>query len=57
LAAAAIDRGEVERLVAARTAARTAKNWAESDRLRDALADLGVVLKDSKDGTTWEVKR
>jgi len=51
------DRGEVERLVAARTAARTAKNWAESDRLRDALADLGVVLKDSKDGTTWEVKR
>jgi cysteinyl-tRNA synthetase len=57
LIAAAIDRGEVERLVAARTAARTAKNWAESDRLRDALADLGVVLKDSKDGTTWEVKR
>jgi cysteinyl-tRNA synthetase len=57
LIAAAIDRGEVERLVAARTAARTAKNWAESDRLRDALADMGVVVKDSKDGTTWEVKR
>ena len=57
LAAAAIDRGEVERLVAARTAARLAKNWAESDRLRDALANMGVVLKDSKDGTTWEVKR
>ena len=57
LAAAAIDRSEVERLVAARTAARAAKNWAESDRLRDALADMGVVVKDSKDGTTWEVKR
>jgi cysteinyl-tRNA synthetase len=57
LAAADIDRSEVERLVAARTAARTAKNWAESDRLRDALAEMGVVLKDSKDGTTWEVKR
>ena len=57
LAAAAIDRGEVERLVAERTAARAAKNWAESDRLRDALADIGVVVKDSKDGTTWEVKR
>jgi len=56
LAAAAIDRSEVERLVAARTAARTAKNWAESDRLRDALAAMGVVLKDSKEGTTWEVK-
>jgi cysteinyl-tRNA synthetase len=57
LAAAAVDRDEVERLVAARTAARAAKNWAESDRLRDALAAMGVVLKDSKDGTTWEFKR
>jgi cysteinyl-tRNA synthetase len=57
LAAAAVDRGEVERLVAARTAARAAKNWAESDRLRDALAEMGVVVKDSKGGTTWEVKR
>jgi cysteinyl-tRNA synthetase len=57
LAAAAVDRGEVERLVAARTAARAAKNWAESDRLRDALAAMDVVVKDSKDGTTWEVKR
>ncbi len=57
LAAAAVDRGEVERLVAARTAARAAKNWAESDRLRDALADIGVVVKDTKDGTTWELKR
>jgi cysteinyl-tRNA synthetase len=57
LAAAAIDRGEVERLVAARAAARAAKNWAESDRLRDALADIGVVVKDAKGGTTWELKR
>jgi cysteinyl-tRNA synthetase len=57
LAATAVDRGEVERLVAARTAARLAKNWAESDRLRDALAEIGVVVKDSKDGTTWEIKR
>jgi cysteinyl-tRNA synthetase len=57
LAAAAVDRSEVERLVAARTAARAAKNWAESDRLRDALADIGVVVRDSKGGTTWEVRR
>ncbi|CAA9330002.1 MAG: Cysteinyl-tRNA synthetase, partial [uncultured Microvirga sp.] len=41
-----------------RTAARAAKNWAESDRLRDELAALGVALKDNKDGTTtWEVAR
>ena len=37
--------------------ARKAKNWAEADRIRDELAAMGVVLKDNKDGTTWEVKR
>jgi len=57
LAAAAIDRNEVERLIAARVAARAAKQWAESDRLRDLLAAMGVVVKDSKAGTTWELKR
>jgi cysteinyl-tRNA synthetase len=44
-------------LVSARTAARKAKNFAESDRIRDELAAMGVVLKDSKDGTTWEIAR
>ena len=38
-------------------AARAAKNFAESDRIRDELAAKGIVLKDSKDGTTWEVAR
>ena len=34
------------------------QNWAESDRIRDELAAMGVALKDNKDGTTtWEVKR
>jgi len=51
----AIDR--VEQLVAARNAARKARNFAESDRIRDELAAMGVVLKDSKDGTTWEIAR
>ena len=38
--------------------ARRGKNWAESDRLRDELAALGVAIKDNKDGTTtWEPKR
>ena len=37
---------------------RARKNWAESDRLRDQLAQLGVAIKDNKDGTTtWELKR
>jgi cysteinyl-tRNA synthetase len=33
------------------------KDWKESDRIRDELAARGVVLKDSKDGTTWEIAR
>ena len=41
----------------ARLEARKAKNFAESDRIRDELAALGVVLKDSKEGTTWEIAR
>jgi cysteinyl-tRNA synthetase len=48
---------EIERLITARTAARTKKDWKESDRIRDELAAMGVVLKDSKDGTTWEIAR
>jgi cysteinyl-tRNA synthetase len=45
----------VERIIALRRQARADKNWAESDRLRDALASCGVVLNDSKDATTWTV--
>jgi cysteinyl-tRNA synthetase len=41
---------EVEALLAERTAARTAKNFAESDRLRDAIAALGWTVKDTKEG-------
>ncbi len=49
---------EIEALIAAREAARKAKEWGESDRIRDALDALGVTLKDNKGGaTTWEPKR
>ena len=41
---------EVQSLLDARAAARTAKNWAESDRLRDAIAALGWEVKDTKQG-------
>ena len=47
----------IDDLVAQRNAARKAKNFKESDRIRDELAAMGVVLKDSKDGTTWEIAR
>jgi cysteinyl-tRNA synthetase len=48
---------DVRPLIDARNAARKAKNFAEADRIRDELAAMGVVLKDSKDGTTWEIAR
>jgi cysteinyl-tRNA synthetase len=52
-----VDEMRVKDLIATRETARKAKNFAESDRIRDELAAMGVVLKDSKDGTTWEVAR
>jgi cysteinyl-tRNA synthetase len=42
-------------MIQARNSARKEKNFKESDRIRDELAAMGVVLKDSKDGTTWEL--
>ncbi len=52
-----IDEAKVVDLIEARSAARKAKNFKESDRIRDELAKMGVVLKDAKDGTTWEIAR
>jgi cysteinyl-tRNA synthetase len=52
----AIDRAAVQALVDARIAAKQARNFAEADRLRDQLVGMGIALKDSKDGTRWEVK-
>ena len=43
----------IDALIDARRAARASKNWAESDRIRDALAAAGVVLEDSAAGTSW----
>lgn len=47
---------EVEGLLAARVEARTAKNWAEADRIRDRLTQLNVVVMDSPTGATWRLK-
>src|SRR5882672_8319965 len=55
--APALPAEEIDRRIAARLDARKAKNFAEADRIRDELTALGVVLKDSKNGTTWEPAR
>ncbi|MGQ0531722.1 MAG: cysteine--tRNA ligase [Caulobacteraceae bacterium] len=47
---------EIDALVAERVAARAAKNYAESDRIRDALAERGVEVMDSANGSTWRRK-
>ena len=44
---------EVEALITARQAARLAKNFAESDRIRDVLSAAGVVLEDRAGSTRW----
>jgi cysteinyl-tRNA synthetase len=48
---------EVKAKLDARSAARARKDFKESDRIRDELAAMGVVIKDSKEGTTWEIAR
>jgi cysteinyl-tRNA synthetase len=55
--ASGVDVKQIDGLIAARAAARARKDFQESDRIRDELAAMGVVIKDSKAGTTWEIAR
>jgi cysteinyl-tRNA synthetase len=53
-AGATLDPATIEQQIAARAAAKQAKNFAEADRIRQELLAQGIVLKDSAAGTTWE---
>ncbi|HNQ11251.1 MAG TPA: cysteine--tRNA ligase [Giesbergeria sp.] len=53
-AGAGFDEAAIQAQIAARAAAKAAKNFAEADRIRKELLEQGIVLKDSPTGTTWE---
>ncbi len=46
----------MEEIIEKRKSARAEKNWEIADKIRIALDKAGIVLKDSKEGTTWELK-
>jgi cysteinyl-tRNA synthetase len=52
-----IDPQQIADAIAARDQARKSRDFAEADRIRDSLAENGILLKDLPGGTTWEVKR
>ena len=44
---------EIEGLVEERNAAKSAKNWALADEIRQKLLDMGITIKDTREGTKW----
>jgi len=48
-----IDETEVEKFIVQRTEARAQKDWAKADDIRDKLQEMGIVLKDTAEGTKW----
>ena len=55
-AGAGLDEASIQQMIEARAAAKKAKDFAEADRIRQALLAQGIVLKDSPAGTTWEAR-
>jgi cysteinyl-tRNA synthetase len=47
----------VDMVLQLRTKAKTDKDWATSDQIRDALANAGFEVKDTKDGVTWKLNK
>jgi len=52
----AVEEKEIEALIAKRVEARRERNFAESDRIRQKLTDLGVIVEDTREGMKWRRK-
>lgn len=50
------DVAEIEALIQQRLDARAAKDWAAADQARDKLTEMGIILEDGPQGTTWRRK-
>jgi len=48
---------KIEQLIAQRIQARASKNWAESDKIRDQLVEMGIAIEDNANGTSWRCNR
>ncbi len=48
-----VEDGSIDALLARRTEAREAKDWATSDAIREGLAEIGIIIEDTPDGTRW----
>ncbi len=56
-ATADVDVAKIEALIAKRGEARANRDWATADAIRDELKAMHIIIKDSKDGVTWEVEQ
>ena len=50
------EKSEIENLINLRIAARKNKDFKEADKIRKELEEKGIILEDTKDGTTWRMK-
>src|SRR5205814_748223 len=55
-ASVTLEAAQIEQLIQLRNQARTTKNWAEADRIRNELLEQSILLEDGPQGTTWRVQ-
>ena len=53
----AVNKDEIEKLIAERESARAEKNWQRADEIRDQLVDMKVIVEDSASGSDWRIDR